>query len=152
MRYVALAGWILLCYGAAALGGLAAPDKWYTQIRKPSWNPPNWVFAPVWTLLFTMMGVAAWLVWEERTSADVKTALILFGVQLVFNVAWSWIFFGMHRIDLAFLEVLPFWGAILATTLAFHQVRPLAGWLFVPYLAWVTFAAFLTFVLWRLNR
>ncbi len=149
---LALAGWILLSFLAATIGGLAAPGPWYERVNKPSWNPPNAVFAPVWTVLFLMMGVAAWLVWQRRGQPGVTLALTLFVGQLCLNVLWSWLFFHWHRMDLAFYELLLFWALILATLLAFWQVRPLAGWLFVPYLLWVSFAGFLNLTLWRLNR
>lgn len=149
---LALAGWILLSFLAATVGGLAAPGAWYERVNKPSWNPPNAVFAPVWTVLFLMMGVAAWLVWQRRGQPGVTLALTLFVGQLCLNVLWSWLFFHWHRMDLAFYELLVFWVVILATLLAFWQVRPLAGWLFVPYLLWVTFAGYLNLTLWRLNR
>ncbi|HMV31401.1 MAG: TspO/MBR family protein [Gemmatimonadales bacterium] len=151
-RMLALAGWILLSFLAATIGGLAAPGPWYERVNKPSWNPPNAVFAPVWTVLFLMMGVAAWLVWQRRGQPGVTLALTLFVGQLCLNVLWSWLFFHWHRMDLAFYELLVFWVVILATLLAFWQVRPLAGWLFVPYLLWVTFAGYLNLTLWRLNR
>ncbi len=149
---LALAGWIPLSFLAATIGGLAAPGPWYERVNKPSWNPPNAVFAPVWTVLFLMMGVAAWLVWQRRGQPGVTLALTLFVGQLCLNVLWSWLFFHWHRMDLAFYELLVFWVVILATLLAFWQVRPLAGWLFVPYLLWVTFAGYLNLTLWRLNR
>ncbi len=149
---LALAGWILLSFLAATIGGLAAPGPWYERVNKPSWNPPNAVFAPVWTVLFLMMGVAAWLVWQRRGQPGVTLALTLFVGQLCLNTLWSWLFFHWHRMDLAFYELLLFWALILATLLAFWQVRPLAGWLFVPYLLWVSFAGFLNLTLWRLNR
>ncbi|MBP9200536.1 MAG: tryptophan-rich sensory protein [Gemmatimonadales bacterium] len=151
-RMLALAGWILLSFLAATIGGLASPGQWYERVNKPSWNPPNAVFAPVWTVLFILMGVAAWLVWLRRGETGVTLALALFVGQLVLNVLWSWLFFHWHRMDLAFYELLLFWVVILATLVAFWQVRPLAGWLFVPYLVWVTFAGYLNLTLWRLNR
>ena len=151
-RMLALAGWILLSFLAATIGGLAAPGQWYERVNKPSWNPPNAVFAPVWTVLFILMGVAAWLVWLRRGETGVTLALALFVGQLVLNVLWSWLFFHWHRMDLASYELLLFWVVILATLVAFWQVRPLAGWLFVPYLVWVTFAGYLNLTLWRLNR
>ncbi len=116
---LALAGWILLSFLAATIGGLAAPGPWYERVNKPSWNPPNAVFAPVWTVLFLMMGVAAWLVWQRRGQPGVKLALTLFVGQLCLNVLWSWLFFHWHRMDLAFYELLVFWVVILATLLAF---------------------------------
>ena len=123
-------------------------DGWYQTLAKPSWNPPAGIFGPVWTTLFVMMGVAGWLVWQRATSIG---PLVLFGVQLVLNVGWSWIFFGWHQPGWAFVEIVVLWLAILATTLAFFRVSRLAGWLFVPYLAWVTFASVLNFTIWRMN-
>lgn len=149
---LSLVGWILVAYAAAVLGGLAGPDAWYATINKPSWNPPNRVFGPVWTILFTMMGVAAWLVWSRRAETGVTLALGLFVGQLLLNALWSWLFFHWHRPDWAFAELLLLWLAILATLLAFWRVRPLAGALLVPYLLWVSFAGYLNLTLWRLNR
>lgn len=151
-EWLGLAGWVGLCFAAAGLGGMATDTgAWYDGLAKPSWNPPDWVFGPVWTTLFVMMGVAAWMVWKERGFGGARGELGLFGVQLALNVLWSVLFFALRRPDLAFFEVVVFWGAILATLLAFRRVRPLAGWLMVPYLAWVSFAAVLNFVIWRMN-
>lgn len=149
---VALGGWILLALLAGMSGAAAGPDAWYDGIRKPTWNPPGSVFGPVWTFLYITMGVAAWLVWSRRNEAAVGLALGLFVIQLLFNSAWSWIFFRFHRIDLAFYELVVLWLLVLATLRAFWSIRPAAGWLLVPYLAWVTFAGYLNFTLWRLNR
>lgn len=152
MPLLALAGWILIAFLAALIGGLAGPDSWYSGLTKPAWNPPNWVFGPVWAVLYTTMGVAAWLVWLRRGATPVQTALTLFGVQLILNALWSWLFFGWHRPGVAFAELALMWVAILATMVTFWRVRPLAGWLLLPYLAWVTFAGVLNFALWRLNH
>jgi benzodiazapine receptor len=152
MPLLALAGWMLVAFLAALIGGLAGPGAWYAGLAKPAWNPPDWVFGPVWTVLYAAMGVAAWLVWLRRGAAPVQGALLLFGVQLGLNALWSWLFFGWHRPGLAFMELVLLWFAILATTLAFWRIRPLAGWLFVPYLLWVSFAGLLNVTLWRLNR
>lgn len=153
MSISGLIGWILVSFAAAAVGGIAArPGAWYASINKPSWNPPDWVFAPVWTVLFILMGVAAWLVWSRRGEVPVGLALTLFGVQLLLNTLWSWLFFGWHLPGAAFAEVLVFWVMILLTLLAFWQIRPLAGALLLPYLVWVGFASFLNYTLWRLNR
>lgn len=149
---VALGGWILLSMLAGVSGGVARPDAWYDGIRKPRWNPPNWVFAPAWTVLYVTMGVAAWMVWSRREEAAVGLALGLFVVQLLFNSAWSWIFFRFRRMDLAFSELVVMWLLVLATLLAFWSIRPAAGQLLVPYLLWVTFAGYLNLTLWRLNR
>jgi tryptophan-rich sensory protein len=151
MSIVSLVVWLVLCFAAAAIGGLAVPGAWYRGLNKPSWNPPDWLFAPVWSILFIMMAVAAWLVWSRRSAADVALAIGLFALQLGLNPLWSWLFFGFHRPDLAFFEVMVFWLVILATTVAFWRISPLAGKLMLPYVAWVGFASFLNLVLWRMN-
>lgn len=148
---LALAGWLLACFGAAAMGGLFMPGEWYAALRKPSWNPPAWVFGPVWTALYTMMAMAAWRVWKRGGFAAQRRALALFLVQLALNAAWTPLFFGLRRPGLAFAEILLLWLAIAATLLAFRPVSRGAAWLLVPYLAWVSFAAVLNFTLWRLN-
>jgi len=148
MNLLALLASLLLAFGAAFLGARFGPGDWYTELRKPSWNPPGWIFGPVWTFLYASMAVAAWRVWK---AGDARTALALYVVQLALNAAWSWLFFGLHRPGLAFVDILALWAAILATTLAFFPKDRAAGWLMVPYLAWVSFAAFLNFTLWRMN-
>ncbi len=148
---LALAGWLLACFAAAAMGGLFMPGEWYAALRKPAWNPPAWVFGPVWTALYTMMAVAAWLVWRRGGFAAQRRALALFLVQLALNAAWTPLFFGLRRPGLAFAEILLFWLALAATLLAFRPVSRGAAWLLAPYLAWVSFAAVLNFTLWRLN-
>lgn len=149
-----LVGWIALCFAAAAVGSLLTETTvggWYQQLAKPAWNPPDWVFGPVWTLLYGMMGVAAWLVWRQRGFSDAVLPLSLFGVQLALNVAWSGLFFSLRSPGLAFAEILLLWCAILATLVAFWRVRAAAGALLVPYLLWVSYAATLNFAIWRLN-
>ena len=149
--YAALAGWILLCFGAASFGALFMPGEWYAQLRKPSWNPPPWIFGPVWTALYTMMGIAAWLVWRRGGFKAQRKPLILFGVQLLLNAAWTPLFFGLQWPGVAFLEIVLLWLAILAALIAFRPVSRPAAVLLLPYLAWVSFAAVLNFTLWRLN-
>jgi len=127
------------------------PDDWYASLEKPSWNPPGWVFGPVWTALYTMMAVAAWLVWRRGGFAAQRLPLGLFMVQLAFNALWTPLFFGFHWIGTAFVEILLLGLAIAATLAAFRSVSRLAMWLLVPYLAWVSFAAVLNYTLWRLN-
>ena len=150
-RLLALAGWALLCFAAASLGGLFGPGEWHAALRKPSWNPPGWVFGPVWTTLYPMMAVAAWLVWKRGGFAAQRRPLILFLVQLALNAAWTPLFFGLHWPSLAFAEIVLLWLAIVATIAAFRPVSRAATRLLVPYLAWVSFAAVLNFALWRLN-
>ena len=125
---------------------------WYAHLTKPSWSPPNWIFGPVWTALYAMMAIAAWLVWLRRGDTDVTMALVLFGVQLALNIAWSAIFFGLHRPGAAFVEILLLWLAILAATVEFSTIARPAAWLMVPYLVWVSFASLLNGTLWRLNH
>lgn len=145
---------IVLCFIAASIGGaVTGPkiDSWYAILTKPSFNPPNWIFGPVWTTLYLMMALAAWLVWRERGWAGAKGPLTLFAVQLALNVLWSCLFFGLESPGLAFVEVLVLWAAIAATMAAFWLRSKPAGLLFLPYLAWVSFAAVLNFTIWRLN-
>ncbi len=151
-RALGLVRWLLLCFAAAAFGSLFMPGEWYAQLNKPTWNPPNWIFGPVWTALYTMMAVAAWLVWCRGGFATQRGPLGWFLLQLLLNAAWSPLFFGLHNPGLAFAEILLLWFAILGTMVAFWRVQRLANLLLIPYLAWVTFAAFLNFTLWQLNR
>lgn len=147
----ALVGWVLLCFAAAALGGLSMPGEWYASLRKPSWNPPGWVFGPVWTALYAMMAVAAWLVWKRGGFAAQRRPLALFLGQLALNAAWTPLFFGLKQPGWAFAEIVLLWLAIAATLAAFRPASRAAAWLLAPYLAWVSFAATLNFTLWRLN-
>jgi tryptophan-rich sensory protein len=128
------------------------PGAWYASLAKPSWNPPNAIFGPVWSVLYVLMGVAAWLVWRKAGFSNAGAALILFVVQLVLNALWSYLFFGLHRPDMAFLDIVALWVVILVVAALFWRVDRIAGGLMVPYVAWVTFASYLNFVLWRLNR
>jgi len=140
-------------FAAAGLGSLftrPAIEGWYAGLAKPWWTPPNGTFGPVWTALFAMMAVAAWLVWRRRAPGG-RGALGLFAVQLMLNVVWSALFFGLRMPGAAFAHIVVLWLAIAATALAFRRVSPAAGLLLVPYLAWVGFAAALNFALWRLN-
>jgi benzodiazapine receptor len=153
---LALLGFVVLCFAAAGLGALftfpqTSAGGWYSQIRKPSWTPPSWLFGPVWTALYLMMAVAAWWVWRQGGWEAQRGALALFLVQLVLNAAWSGLFFGLHSPSLGMAGIVLLWIAILLTILAFFRVSPLAGWLMVPYLLWVSFASALNFTIWRLN-
>jgi tryptophan-rich sensory protein len=151
---IGLVFWLVLCLGAAWTGSLItrpAIPGWYAELAKPAWTPPSWVFGPVWTALYIMMAVAAWLVWRKGGAAAAAVPLGLFLVQLALNVSWSPLFFGLHRPDLAFFVIVLLWCAILATLVAFWRVSPAAGWLLLPYLLWVTYASALNFAIWRLN-
>lgn len=152
--WIGLAIFIAVCLGAAGLGSIATTPEingWYQTIEKPSWNPPDWVFGPIWTTLYIMMAIAAWLVWRTDGFKTAGRPLILFALQLTLNVAWSWIFFGLHKPGWAFAGLVVLWLAIVATTAIFFQRSKMAGWLMVPYLAWVSFAGVLNFAIWRLN-
>ncbi|NIL96830.1 MAG: tryptophan-rich sensory protein [Planctomycetales bacterium] len=154
-RWAGLLVAILICFAAAGFGGLVTTPQiphWYAQLAKPDWTPPDWVFGPVWTLLYLMMAVAAWLVWRRRGWAGAKLPLALFGVQLGLNSLWSVLFFGLQRPGLAAIEIVILWAAILATTVAFWPRSRWAGGLMVPYLVWVTFALALNVVIWQMNR
>lgn len=151
-QWLFLAGFILIPLAVGSIGGFATQtsiDTWYSTLAKPGWNPPNWVFAPVWTLLYIMMGIAAWLVW--RTKDRIGPAMLLFFAQLGFNLLWSLVFFGLRSPGLALVEVVFLVGSVLLTMLAFFGRQTTAGWLFVPYLAWVSFAAVLNAAIWWLN-
>ena len=144
-------GWLVLCFATAGIGAMFPPGQWYEGLMKPAWNPPNWIFGPVWTVLYAMMAIAAWLVWKRHGFSAAAFPLAIFIVQLVLNAGWSWLFFGLHRPDVAFFEIIILWIAILATMVLFWRLDRLAGVLLAPYLAWVSFAAVLNFTLWQLN-
>lgn len=150
-KVLALPAWLAVSFCAAAIGGLFMPGEWYASLNKPSWSPPGWIFGPVWTALYTMMAVAAWLVWKRGGFAAQRRPLSLFLVQLALNAAWTPLFFGLQRPGLAFAEIVVLWLAIVTTLLAFRLESRVAAWLLAPYLAWVGFAAVLNFSLWRLN-
>lgn len=145
---LALLGFIVLTFLAPAAGAFSPPGAWYQTLNKPSWNPPPWIFGPVWGLLYLSMAVAAWLVWKRGGQGH---ALRLYVVQLALNAAWTPVFFGAHEMGAAFLVIVSMWIAIWLTLRAFWAVSRPAGLLFVPYLAWVSFASVLNFTLWRLN-
>jgi translocator protein len=148
---VGLAVWVAISFLPAWIGSRVTDPSWYQALDQPGWAPPAWLFGPVWSVLYLLMGVAAWVVWRKGGFAAARVALTLFLVQLVFNAAWSWIFFGLRRPDLAFVEIVALWLLILATAVAFWKEQRLAGPLLVPYLLWVTYAAALNLSLWRLN-
>jgi translocator protein len=149
--WIALFALIALCFAIAGIGSLATTRNiptWYASLAKPSWNPPNWIFGPVWSCLYLSMAVAAWLVWRKGNAA---LPLALFAVQLTLNAVWSWLFFGMHSPRLGFVDIVLLWLAIAATTIVFWRRSLLAGLLFLPYWAWISFAAALNCAIWRLN-
>lgn len=148
-----LAAFLLASFVTGAIGALASIDAagFYAQLVQPAWAPPAWLFGPAWSVLFVLMSVAAWLVWRDHGFSGAGLALRLFGVQLVANALWSWLFFGWRQGALAFAEVIVLWLLIAATAWQFWRLHRLAALLLVPYLAWVAFASALNFTLWRLN-
>ncbi len=150
---IGLLAWLVLTFVAAAIGAVASANAgaFYAQLTRPSWAPPGWLFGPVWSALYALMGVSAWLVWRARGLVGARIALILFITQLAANALWSWLFFLWHQGGLAFAEVLILWCLIVATVVSFWRISALATALLMPYLAWVTFASALTFAVWRLN-
>ena len=153
-RWIGLIVILIVCQATGGLGAIATTpqiDTWYAQLNKPSWNPPPWVFGPVWTTLFVLMGIAAWLVWKQGGFKAARLPLSLFGMQLLLNLAWSWIFFHFHAMGIAFFELLALWVAIAACIATFWNKSKVGAMLLLPYLAWVSFAGLLNFTLWQLN-
>lgn len=151
-RLLALFAWIAVPVALGALvGSVTSPDAWYAALTKPSWNPPSWIFAPVWTTLYAAMGLAAYLVWRDLGWGRGRAPLGLFVAQLLVNLAWSPIFFGLHQIGWALFDIVILLALIVATAAAFWRVNRWAGLLMIPYIAWVSFATALNAELWRLN-
>lgn len=150
---IGLAAWLAVAFAAAAIGAIASVDaaSFYAQLSKPSWAPPGWVFGPVWSVLYLLIGVAAWLAWREQDAKGLPAALTLFLAQLGANALWSWLFFAWRYGAFAFVEVLVLLALIVATVAAFWRIRRLSGILLIPYLAWVCFASALTWAVWQGN-
>jgi tryptophan-rich sensory protein len=148
---LALAGFLGLNFAAAASGAVFQPGEWYRGLRKPTWNPPDWLFPIAWAALYLMIAIAGWLVWRAAGFSGAALALSLYVLQLALNAAWSWVFFGLKRMGWALAECGALWLAIAATILAFAPISGTAALLMLPYLVWVSFAAFLNFTLLRLN-
>ncbi len=146
-------GWLVLTFTAAAIGAFASAQAgtFYMQLLRPAWAPPAWLFGPVWTVLYLLMAIAAWLVWRTQGWRRAGAALWLFIVQLAANALWTWLFFVWHQGAWAFAEILLLWGLIVGTIVAFWSVQKLAAVLLLPYLAWVSFATLLTLAMWTLN-
>jgi len=145
-------GWLAFAMLAAWLATWLMPDEWYKELSKPSWNPPDKLYVPVWIVTYALMGAAAWLIWKSGGVVGMLLPLGLFTVQLVLQVAWSWLLFGRHRIDLALIDIVAVWMLLLATLILFWGVLPLTGILLIPSLAWVSFAAALNGAVWHKNR
>jgi tryptophan-rich sensory protein len=150
---VGLLGWAIITFLAAALGARASISAadFYASLTLPAWAPPASVFGPVWTVLYALMALAAWLVWRQGGWRAAAPALALYLLQLALNVLWSWLFFGWKQGALAFADIALLLALIVATIVAFHRVRPAAAWLLLPYLAWVTFASALNYAVWQAN-
>ncbi|MCX6813595.1 MAG: tryptophan-rich sensory protein [Candidatus Azambacteria bacterium] len=146
---------ILLPLLAGAVGSfftMPAVNSWYKEIAKPPFNPPNWIFGPVWTLLYILMGIALYLVWQSGVGAKKKKiAVSVFTAQLALNILWSVIFFGLKNFNFSFVELVALWGLILINLVLFSKIKKIAGWLLLPYLFWASFAAVLNFFIWQLN-
>ena len=147
-----LVAFVVASFAAAATGAIFRPGDWYKQLDKPRWRPPDWLFGPVWTVLYASIALSGWLVWREAGIAGAALSLGVYAVQLLLNAAWTPIFFGLHRPGLALIEIMVLWAAILATIVLFEPISVAAALLLVPYLAWVSFASALNFSIWRRNR
>lgn len=154
--WFSLAVAIIICQLSGIIGSLftlTAVREWYSTLIRPSFAPPSWVFGPVWTTLFALMGIAAWLVWSKGIKRrNVKVALGIFLAQLVLNTVWSLLFFGLHSPGGALIEIVFLWAAIAASIIAFAKISKPAAWLLAPYILWVSFAAYLNYSFWILNR
>jgi len=161
-KYIlALIFFLFITFLAAFLGNfftVSSIPTWYASLNKPSFSPPNWLFGPAWTVLYVLMAVSAFLIWSSYAKAtdgqakkEIKTALTFYFIQLVFNALWSVIFFGLKNPAWAFFEILILWILILIITLKFYKIRKVAGFLFIPYILWVSFATILNFAVWQLN-
>lgn len=152
-QVLGLVGWLLLVLVAGAIGAAASVQAatFYATLAQPSWAPPAAVFGPVWSVLYVLMGIAAWLVWRRGGWAAQRRALTVFVAQLALNALWSWLFFGWHLGAAAMLDIVVLWVLIVVTVAMFWRARPLAGVLLLPYLAWVSFASALNYAVWQLN-
>jgi translocator protein len=150
-QWLVLAGFVALCLAVGSLAGLvttSAVAEWYPTLNKPWWRPPNWLFGPAWTVLYILMGIAAWLVWRV---GNARNALLLWGAQLLLNFAWSFLFFGARSPGLGLIDIIAMWIAIAATIFAFSFKSRLAAFLMVPYLCWVSFALALNAAIFMMN-
>lgn len=149
-RWGSLVFFLLLVVLVSWWGSRFAPGEWYAGLQKPAWNPPSWVFAPVWSLLYVLMAVAAWQVWNTEHQRRL-TAVTLWLIQLLFNGAWSWLFFGLNRTGIAMFELAALLALVVATTMTFNSIRRSAALLMLPYITWLAFALALNVALWKLN-
>ncbi|MCX7554948.1 tryptophan-rich sensory protein [Marinicella sp. S1101] len=152
-QILGLLAWIVLCFAASAIGAVASikAQSFYVNLIRPDWAPPGWLFGPVWTVLYALMAIAAWLVWRQGGFKRHPKALSLFLLQLGLNALWSWLFFAWMMGFWSFVNILALWLLILLTLLSFFRIKKLSGLLLVPYLLWVSFAAVLNLAMWQLN-
>lgn len=146
---------IIVCLAVGGISGYLTTSEittWYATLQKPSFNPPNYLFGPVWTTLYILMAIALWLIWKSDAPEALKNkAMLLFGIQLILNFFWSIIFFSLHQLGFALVEIIAMWVFILLSILAFYPISKTAAFLLIPYLLWVSFASVLNFSIWRLN-
>ncbi len=149
-----LIGALLLTVGLGAISGIFTAGEitgWYAELQKPSFNPPNGLFGPVWTILYILMGISFYIIWNKPVSKEKNTALTLFILQLLLNFCWSFIFFKQHQLGFALVEIIALWIGIVMTMIWFSKFSLTALWLLVPYIIWVSFATLLTEAIWKLN-
>lgn len=145
---------ILIAQSVGVIGSFFTASSvrtWFETLVKPAWNPPSWIFGPVWIMLYTLMGIAAYLVWRKKDAPRARLALSFYGIQLIFNALWSILFFGLKNPGLAFVEIIVLLVLIIITTVQFWKINKWAGIIMIPYLAWVSFATFLNYTIWQLN-
>lgn len=141
---------LLVVFGLGASGSVNTIGPWYESLSKPAWTPPKWLFGPVWSFLYLTIALTGWLAWKQVGFRH--HAFVLFALQLALNAAWSWTFFGAHRIGLALIDIVALWIAILGTIFTLGRIKPAFGWLLLPYVLWVSLATALNFSIWQLNR
>lgn len=152
MKIIGLVVWILICFLPAIIGSQFGPGDWYQALNKPEWNPPNWIFGPVWTLLYVLMGISVWIIWKSYGLKTAAIPIAFFIVQLILNALWSWFFFGLENVGLAFVDIIALWTFILITLILFWKLNTWSGVLLIPYIAWVSFATILNYNIWQLNK
>lgn len=153
-KYLSLVFFISICYLGAYLGSIAtfsSVNGWYSTINKPSFSPPNWIFGPVWTTLYTLMGISMWVIYLEKDKVDIKKQTFYFFSQLFFNCIWSYLFFYLKNPLYGLIDIIILWVLILLTIISFWQINKKASALLIPYILWVSFAGFLNFMIWKLN-
>lgn len=153
MKILRLFIFIIIAFLPSVSGVVVKTGEWYTTLIKPVLNPPGWVFGPVWTVLYLLIGISGWLAWEKRQlGTGSRSAFVFYSVQLAFNVLWTIFFFGLHQPLLALCDLLAMWVFVLLNIIYFWRIRPASGILLIPYIMWISFAGYLNFALWWLNR